>query len=291
MSEEYPWLPSLPNEENETSISTIPENVNEVEIENALESITGKVNVVSGHVYLDMPEGWSKACLSLIWGHYYFKWGDDVDIWFAGGTCGTKYQNNSLLSPDLSAWKIVERPFNTETFNFEHMWSDFPAPNWVLEFEWRNELLKEKKGMDKINNYFFNETYVGINGTTVDEAWLLVKAQDAPIRPYRPLSTVFRFLRWIASLFTWFLWILKALDVLIPMFNWSGIIRAKHQPPANIDIPYIVVCFRGDIEPYGYYWLEWNTNFIPPNISIFAHAPIMDVNMLLKKLSGKKLNM
>lgn len=282
MEEEYKVaiLPSAtPVFEFEINSVPLPENIANQELENiCLQDIPGRNNEIDDIIYRNLPECQLKSSLICSWFTIYGKWRARKNLISSVGTGGTEFQSGSFLSHDIALWK-KDRKFSRNAKH--HLCNYDPAPNWILKFEWCNEN-KPRKRVDKRRNHFFAHTNIGTNGTVVQEMWILVKSRrfDLPNKPQLPI--LLHILRLMAKYLPLFWIVLLLLDVLIPLWNWSGVIkRRNHPPPYYQGIPYLVIYFRNQSQAYGYYWLEWNTTFVAPKLSLYSTAPSMNVNSFL----------
>ncbi len=130
---------------------------NEV-IERELTDCYGIIQVFDDVITRDLPECHTKSAVAVFFlvliGPYasHFSWQ------LTSGTDGTKFSNGQLLSPDLSVW-TRERKYTAEVAN--HLYCEGPSPNFVFECEWIQECDQEKKGHDKILNYYLNNNCFG----------------------------------------------------------------------------------------------------------------------------------
>ncbi len=283
--------PPTPVDEYSTTSVPIPPGATLEEIEETVLDVHGKVNIVGNIMTRDMPECSGKAGISVKWGQIYGNFNDANGYYCVGGTGGTTYMDGSMLSPDIALWdfKDLTRKYTIQGGAFEHLMQHAPAPNWILEYEWASEVVKEGKGIDKVENLFF--TKVGTNGTTVNEAWILVKHQDIdPVPEPPPIGYILRSLRWLSDapfigflLFWPLLWLL---DRLSGTNRYTGRTVRRNGPPTMQNKPYFIVYFRENPHnPYGYYWLEWHEKFYPPPGSVYYFAPGLPVDTLLKMMT------
>lgn len=147
---------------------------NEV-IEDAICDGYVKVQILGNESTRDLAESRLKSAISLLFlsriGSYLYlrrwKW--------ASGTSGTKYQNGFLLTPDFSIWT---KNGSNDRHTALHLNQPGPAPAIVFDCEYEQECTSDKKGYDKIWNYYFHPTCLGtaVKGieTKVKEAWLFV---------------------------------------------------------------------------------------------------------------------
>eukprot|EP01033_Poteriospumella_lacustris_P016450 gene16450-11762_t len=119
------------------------------EIEDFIESHQGKVEILKDVITLDLPEGFHKANIG---GEFLVAVSRTVE--FFEGNC--------------------DRPYSLRGRN--HLYQTAPAPNLVLECEWVEELHRPNKGLDKVQNYYFDDTFTGAldvlgAATVVEEVW------------------------------------------------------------------------------------------------------------------------
>ncbi len=137
------WLPASPGDEDERTLSKIPEGTSSPEVERVFEAVNGRVNVIGGQMLRDSPVGHSKAGILQVfcaWSPEYARWAKKD-----GGTGGTS-QNGDFLSPDIAAWRIKERPFDLSNHSYEHLYSRTPAPHWILDLNGDNDVCSNEKG-------------------------------------------------------------------------------------------------------------------------------------------------
>jgi hypothetical protein len=281
--------PPTPIDEYTTSTMAIPAWATPEQIEQMLENVDGRVNIVNNTIYREAPECAGKAGLTFLWGQFYGKFMDTQRYRCTGATGGTAYADGSFLNPNISVWDCndVNRLFKGGVH--EHLMRQGPAPNWVLEYVWQSEVLKEGKGVDKVESGYFNK--FGTNNTRVDEAWILVKQQDVPIAQQPPqVCCVLRVLRHLSDVaivgFLVFWPLLWLLDTITGTNRFTGKAIRRNGPPPDRETPYLMVYFRTRQHiPYGYYWLEWHEKFYAPPASVYYAAPGLPVDKLLSLMS------
>lgn len=282
--------PVTPLDENESTSSVIPASTSDAIIEQAVEDIPGRVNIVGNVMYRDMPECLSKAALSTTWGRLYGDYLARHNIFIAGGTGGTRYVSGNLLSPDLSAWNLHEPQRHQNEGVTDHLMKLGAAPNWVLEFEWQGEINKARKGVRKVLEGYFHE--VGTNQSRVDEGWVMVRRQDVPVHNAPPPPFFFvRLLRWFSYLplvGTLFYYFLRILDVVTGVQWFTGRCLRRNIPPVDPAVPYIIIFYReNNPQLYGYFWLHWHEHFSAPELSIYSRAAPVSVNPLLEMMRAQ----
>jgi hypothetical protein len=280
--------PSTPRSEYETTACAIPEGATEEDLEATVTAIYGRVNILDNVIYRDLPDCLLKAELSTMWGGIYGLYFRKHRLYCVGASGGARYADGTYLNPDLSVWDHKDASRRFRHGEAQHLMRRCPAPNWVLEYAWFDDVLKPSRGVDKVVNWYF--TKVGTNQTTVNEAWLLVKHQDvdAPEQPVC-ISWVLRLLRELSDVVvigTLLFWpLLWLLDLLTGTNSFTGKTCRRHAPPQDPRIPYIMVYFREDAPvAYGYYWLHWNEKFYPPPRSLYHGAPPLPADEILHRM-------
>lgn len=282
--------PSTPVNEYESTSIPIPADTSMNIIEAVVEDVPGRVNVVNGILYRDMPECVCKAAISGIWGRLYGNFLASNNLYSAGGTAGTLYASGNLLSPDFCVWNLNDPNRHQNPAALEHLMQPGAAPNWILEFEWHSELYKERKGVRKVLDGFFTE--VGTNASRVNEAWVFVKHQNVDLHntPPEP-SAILKVMRWLSYVPYFgliFLCFLTILDIVTGTQTWTGRTFRHDNPPADPAIPYIIIFFREhDVQRYGFYWLHWHECFAAPEPSLYFRATPVSVNPFLEMMRGR----
>ena len=286
-------MPGTPIGEDSRTSSIIPEDLTNNQLETIVDEIYGKIEIIRPEMFRDMPECRGKGWTAPVFSGFWYEWLYQNRIFISCGTVGILHTNNNLLSPDSAAFDMDQRPCNYEEFEHEHMFQLGPAPNWILEYEWSHEIYQQKKGVDKILNYFFNDNYIGSNNTRVEVAWLLVKTQNVHIEAFTRLNPILSFLHVLTTIPFIGIIILQALYVFdwfgqFIGINFSGKAYPEEYPPEDPSIPYLAIYFP-NTNPI-YYYLRWNKFFSPPENSFFATAPRFPINHLLDRLIGSPVS-
>eukprot|EP01035_Chromulina_nebulosa_P026565 gene26565-34790_t len=182
-------MPSLPkNEDDRTTLPiSVLEGFSEELIENAIEDVYGKVQIMDQTILRDMPEGQMKSTIIFEWFSEYSSFLKMECAKASCGTVGIRFQNGTLLSPDFAIW-TSDRLDGRHVC--AHMMQVARIPNLVCELEWLEEINQPRKGVDKIVNYYLNPEYFGLPDdrgvpTEVEEVWLVVarRAGSLPVVP------------------------------------------------------------------------------------------------------------
>jgi hypothetical protein len=190
------------------------------------------------------------------------KWGNFYETRYAdtSGTHGVSYQGGELIAPDMSLFDRASR--RAPPANRRHMMlPGYPAQNWCLEIEWDSEAYHHNKGFHKVNRLF---SFTGLNGTQIEEVWLLIYPQDDKLylqvpEPPNPLPIIERMIERPAQNSKYFAVFARELDL-----SFGNYIDDSERP-------FLV----------GYYVIEPNMSFRVPVCSLLAGAPDIDTNWLL----------
>ena len=310
-----PQMPTLPkNEDDRTTLPTsVLEGFSEELIENTIEDVYGKVQIMDQTILRDMPEGQIKSTIIFEW---FSEYSCFLKLECAKASCGTvgiRFQNGTLLSPDFAVWTRDR----FDGFNVcAHMMQVARSPKLVCELEWLEEIYQPRKGVDKIVNYYLNQEYFGLPDdrgvpTVVEEAWLVVTRRAGSlsvpdeVHMFSPSKSFFAelpipVLNWVLDFviqlalwsavaaqkvfmpmtqFSWVKVVLWVLREFTRMWSWGlfPLLSARYGPPLDPRQPYIAIYRRG--HPPVYYHFELNHLFLPPRFSVLCYAPPVSTNL------------
>lgn len=170
--------PPCSKEGEHTSIPLDPK-FSTADLETALESCEDRIEIHDNMMWRTMGgEALSKARVFGPFSTAISPFCYAQGIRMGGATSGIRFSNGTLLVPDQVAHRADR--CRGDQHALAHMMAPSFVPNWVLEVIWHHEY---DEIMTKVRGKYFHPDFHGLEGSMIEEVWVLSMPQPLVARP------------------------------------------------------------------------------------------------------------